>query len=558
MNLIRRYRVIILFITIIVAGIFSSSSLNKFSEFQQHSYISILPALIAILLALFTHQAHLSIFIGIWFGSSIITRDPFQGIARSVDTYLVQSLVDHGHASILIFTIAFGGLIGVISSNGGLAGGLNTVSKYATSNRRSQLVTVLMGYIIFFDDYANTLLVGNMMRPFTDKANISREKLSYLVDSTAAPVASLALISSWTIFQMSLLDSPFKDFNIKINPYFTFLKSIPFSFYSILTLVFVLINVLTKKEFGPMFDAEERSLLEGKVISEDAKPLFDPSLIHEKNNAASHWSNAFLPIAGVVLFTIGGILITGLNNLQDNDSKLYDIIGASDPYASLIWGSCFSSLFAIGLSIWKKLLSLEEALESWVNGVRSVVLACIILVLAWTIGSVCKDINTAEYLVNISSDILQPAMLPFITFLTASIISFATGSSWATMSILVPVFVPMAINLINLSPNEAVQSSIFLATFASVLSGSVFGDHCSPISDTTILSSTASSSDHIDHVKTQIPYSLTVGIISMFVGYIGVGIGLSLVIIFFISILSIFFIIYLLGKPINEVKQIKI
>ena len=229
MNLIRRYRVIILFITIIVAGVFSSSSLNKFSEFQQHSYISILPALIAILLALFTHQAHLSIFIGIWFGSSIIARDPFQGIARSVDTYLVQSLVDHGHASILIFTIAFGGLIGVISSNGGLAGGLNTVSKYATSNRRSQLVTVLMGYIIFFDDYANTLLVGNMMRPFTDKAKISREKLSFLVDSTAAPVASLALISSWTIFQMSLLDSPFKDFNIKINPYFTFLKSIPFS-----------------------------------------------------------------------------------------------------------------------------------------------------------------------------------------------------------------------------------------------------------------------------------------------------------------------------------------
>tara|TARA_B100000945_G_C20419700_1_gene617204 strand:- start:1854 stop:3524 length:1671 start_codon:yes stop_codon:yes gene_type:complete len=555
MNLIRRYRVIILFITIIVAGVFSSSSLNKFSEFQQHSYISILPALIAILLALFTHQAHLSIFIGIWFGSSIIARDPFQGIARSVDTYLVQSLVDHGHASILIFTIAFGGLIGVISSNGGLAGGLNTVSKYATSNRRSQLVTVLMGYIIFFDDYANTLLVGNMMRPFTDKAKISREKLSFLVDSTAAPVASLALISSWTIFQMSLLDSPFKDFNIKINPYFTFLKSIPFSFYSILTLVFVLINVLTKKEFGPMFDAEERSLLEGKVISEDAKPLFDPSLIQEKNNATSHWSNAFLPIAGVVLFTIGGILITGLNNVQDNDSKLYDIIGASDPYASLIWGSCFSSLFAIGLSIWKKLLSLEEALESWVNGVRSVVLACIILVLAWTIGSVCKDMKTADYLVNISSNILEPAMLPFITFLTASIISFATGSSWATMSILVPVFVPMAINLINLSPNEAVQSSIFLATFASVLSGSVFGDHCSPISDTTILSSTASSSDHIDHVKTQIPYSLTVGIISMFVGYIGVGIGLSLVIIFFISILSIFFIIYLLGKPIIEVKQ---
>ena len=554
MNLIRKYQVIILFLAIIGAGVFSSSSFNKFTEFQQHSYISILPALVAILLALLTHQAHLSIFIGIWFGSSIIAHDPFLGITRSVDTYLVQSITDHGHASILIFTIAFGGLIGVISSNGGLTGVLKAVTKYATSNRRSQLVTVLMGYIIFFDDYANTLLVGNMMRPFTDKAKISREKLSYLVDSTAAPVASLAIISSWTIFQMSLLDSPFKDFNIKMNPYFTFLKSIPFSFYSVLTLIFVFINVLMKREYGPMFHAEKRSIFEGKVISDDANPLFDPSLVQEKNNAASHWSNAFFPIASVVLFTIGGLLITGLNNIQNNDYKLYNIIGASDPYASLIWGSCFSSLFAIGLSISKKLLSLEEALESWVNGVRSVVLACIILVLAWTIGSVCKDIKTADYLVNISLSILEPAMLPFITFLTASIISFATGSSWATMSILVPVFVPMAINLINLSPDEAVQSPVFLATFASVLSGSVFGDHCSPISDTTILSSTASSSDHIDHVKTQIPYSLTVGIISMFVGYIGVGMGLSIFTILFISIFLIFSIICLLGKPINKLK----
>ncbi|HJM96089.1 MAG TPA: Na+/H+ antiporter NhaC family protein [Candidatus Marinimicrobia bacterium] len=538
---------------LILGFVFASETGSISSGAGEYSILSILPPLFAILLALVTHEAHLSLFIGIWLGSTLVVQHPISGLTYALDTYMVQTVTDHGHASILIFTMVFGGLIGVISANGGMAGAVHAAARYATSNRRSQLATVLMGFVIFFDDYANTLLVGNMMRPFTDRVKISREKLSYLVDSTAAPVASLAIISSWSVFQMSLLESPFEQFGISVNPYFTFIQSIPFSFYCILTLVFILINVMLKREYGPMHAAENRAISTGKVLADNAKPLLDPSLMQGKNITPSHWSNAFIPIGVVVAVTIGGLIITGLKSVTMENPSLRDIIGAADPYASLIWGSCISSITAIGISVGKGVLNLEKALESWVNGVRSMVMACIILVLAWTIGSVCKDLHTAEYLVSISSNVLTPNMLPFITFGTAAAISFSTGSSWATMSILVPVVVPMALHLMTLDPNAVVESPVFLATFASVLSGSVFGDHCSPISDTTILSSTASASDHIDHVKTQMPYALTVGVLAMTLGCLGVGFGVPVSVILITGSVILFVIIRYVGQPVRAV-----
>ncbi|MDP6088755.1 MAG: Na+/H+ antiporter NhaC family protein [Candidatus Marinimicrobia bacterium] len=553
MKLIQSYKIPAVLLILILGFVFASETGSISSGAGEYSILSILPPLFAILLALVTHEAHLSLFIGIWLGSTLVVQHPISGLTYALDTYMVQTVTDHGHASILIFTMVFGGLIGVISANGGMAGAVHAAARYATSNRRSQLATVLMGFVIFFDDYANTLLVGNMMRPFTDRVKISREKLSYLVDSTAAPVASLAIISSWSVFQMSLLESPFEQFGISVNPYFTFIQSIPFSFYCILTLVFILINVMLKREYGPMHAAENRAISTGKVLADNAKPLLDPSLMQGKNITPSHWSNAFIPIGVVVAVTIGGLIITGLKSVTMENPSLRDIIGAADPYASLIWGSCFSSITAIGISVGKGVLNLEKALESWVNGVRSMVMACIILVLAWTIGSVCKDLHTAEYLVSISSNVLTPNMLPFITFGTAAAISFSTGSSWATMSILIPVVVPMALHLMTLDPNAVVESPVFLATFASVLSGSVFGDHCSPISDTTILSSTASASDHIDHVKTQMPYALTVGVLAMTLGCLGVGFGVPVSVILITGSVILFVIIRYVGQPVRAV-----
>ncbi|MFQ6612232.1 MAG: Na+/H+ antiporter NhaC family protein [Fidelibacterota bacterium] len=516
------------------------------------SWISLLPPLIAIALALITRQTIVSLFAGVWIGVSLLEKNPITGFTTTLDTYLVQSLADTGHASILLFSLGFGGIIGVISANGGMKGIIQAASKYARSGMSGQLSTAVMGVIIFFDDYANTLLVGNMMRPFTDKLKISREKLSYLVDSTAAPVASIAVISTWSVFQMSLLDGPFQEFGITGNPYITFLKSIPYSFYCIFTLVFVFTNILMRREYGPMHQAQMRARTEGKVLGDNANPMMDPHLMEgdEMTTRATHWSNALIPILTVITITLVGLYVTGKNALGEGGGySLQDIISGSDSYAALMWASFTTGGVAILISILKKILTLHKAMEAWLNGVRSMVLACVILVLAWTLGNVCGALNTADYLVHLTAGNISPPMLPAITFFTAALISFSTGSSWATMSIMVPIIAPMTIKIMAMDPNLVVQTPIFISTFAAILSGATFGDHCSPISDTTIMSSMASGADHIDHVRTQLPYALTTGIIAFFSGYLLIGLGASYMVAVLTSLALIFVILRFVGKP---------
>ena len=552
MNLVKRYP-LVLPILLVFCGSLALAA-PGFGEGQSGvSWVSVMPPVVAIVLALITRQAHLSLFMGILIGVCIHTGGIWSGLTTSLDTYLVNSLAgSSSHTSILMFTLAFGGLIGVMSANGGLKGIVAAASKYATNNFRGQLVTAIMGLVIFIDDYSNTLLVGNMMRPFTDSVRISREKLSYLVDSTAAPVASLAAISTWSIFQMSLLDSPYKAHGISANLYLTFLQSIPYSFYCIFTLVFLFATVLMRREMGPMHKAETRSQTTGAVLAENAQPMVDESLVREfEESKLSHWSNGLIPILAVLVITICGLFITGSEGLENGSPKtIRNIIGNSDANASLIWGSFLAGFIAIIMSVSGGLLSLIKAMDAWISGVRSMIMACIILVLAWTIGDVCADMKTAEYIVDLTSGFLTPALLPAVTFFTAAVISFSTGSSWATMSILVPVTVPMSIQLLGGEGNQVVQDPIFLSTFAGVLSGSVFGDHCSPISDTTVLSSTASGSDHIDHVRTQLPYALISGVIALLAGYIFTGLGISLIVSLSVGLVLVIGVLKIFGKPI--------
>ena len=529
-------RKILFILFMLAAGTLLFANSGGAAKTIEPSWISLLPPLTAITLAMVTKQAHVSLFLGIVIGACFITGGLWSGISSSLDHYLVNSLAgSKTHTAILMFTMAFGGLIGVMSANGSLKGVIHAASKYATNNFRGQLLTALMGLVIFFDDYANSILVGNMMRPFTDKVRVSREKLSYLVDSTAAPVASLAAVSTWSIFQMSLLDAPYTNHGITQSTYLTFLQSIPYSFYCIMAIVFLFLTVFMKKEFGPMLKAETRAQTTGAVLSENAQPMMDKVLVAKMDaSTTSHWSNAAIPIVLVLAITIGGLFVTGIQGLNPGDKRsLINIITASDANTALIWGSFLSGFVAIGISMIRGLLNLRDAMDAWIEGARSMILACIILILAWTIGDICAEIKTAEYIVEATKNFLTPALLPAITFVTAALISFATGSSWATMSILVPVTVPMAIQLMQGDPNAIVQTPIFISTFAAVLSGSVFGDHSSPIADTTILSSTASGADHIDHVRTQLPYALICAAIALIGGYFLTGIGVNV----FVSIL---------------------
>ena len=519
------------------------------------NWLSVLPPLVAIILALVTRETLVSLFAGIWIGVTILKANLIDGFLTTLDTYLVGALADTSHASIILFTLGFGGMIGVISANGGMRGIVDIATRHAKTRRQGQITTVFMGVVIFFDDYANTLLVGNMMRPLTDKLRISREKLSYLVDSTAAPVASLAVISTWSIFQMSLLNGPYEQFGVTENPYITFIRSIPYSFYCLLTIAFILINTITRREYGPMYKAERRTVLTGAVMQPGANPMTDTSQIDSGDHygKASHWTNSIIPIIAVVLIAMLGLFVTGKRALEVGMApSIRNIIGGADSYAALMWGSYSAGIIAIIITVSKRLLSLNKAVNAWLNGARSMLLGCSVLVLAWTLGKVSEDLGTAQFLVEISSDFLTPQILPAVIFLTAAAISFSTGTSWATMSILVPIVMPMAMHLLQWTPDEVVASPIFVRTFAAILSGSVLGDHCSPISDTTILSSTASGSDHIDHVRTQLPYALTVGIIALFVGYLFIGFGGNLSISIILGILLSFAVLMIFGKPIRR------
>ncbi|MDH3215986.1 MAG: Na+/H+ antiporter NhaC family protein [Candidatus Krumholzibacteria bacterium] len=522
------------------------------------SIFTILPPLLAILMALVFRQVVIALFAGVWLGAFFVND---YAVIRSffyvVDHYVVDSLGGEGgsdHVSIAIFTLLLGGMVGVFSRIGGTRGVVDVISRLATTPRRGQLATWLMGIAVFFDDYTNTLIVGNTMRPITDKLRISREKLSYIVDSTAAPVACIAVITSWIGFEISLVKDAFDTLGLDRNPFTTFVASIQYSFYPLMTLLFGALIAISTRDFGPMLTAERRARLKGDLLAENAVPLssIDTEISFEFSGPA-RWYNAAIPIVVVVIGTFVGLVLTGRSSLVESGSDPYslmDTIRESNSFVALLWSSLAGCVVAIVLGLTQRLATLTEIMNAWVAGVKSMVAAIIILVLAWCIGSVCSDLHTADYLVAKVSGFLTPGMLPTIVFLVAAAISFSTGTSWGTMTILTPISIPLVIRISELNAlAPGAQEVILLSSISAVLAGSVFGDHCSPISDTTIMSSMASGADHIDHVRTQLPYAVSVAVIAVILGYIPTGYNIPSVIALLLCSVAVFVVIRIAGKP---------
>jgi Na+/H+ antiporter NhaC len=419
---------------------------------------------------------------------------------------------------------------------------------------RGQLAAYIMGLVIFFDDYSNTLIVGPTMRPLTDRLRISREKLAYIVDSTAAPVASIALISSWIGMEVGLIDDALDAMNLGYEPYVVFVHSIAFRFYPILALIFVLMVILTDRDYGPMLKAELRARREGKVIRDGARPAsdFDTDALAPPSDKPRRWYNAIVPIAVMTVVTILGMYFTGREALVaagESDFGLSNVFGNGDSYVSLIWASFSGCAVALIMTLAQRILPLKETLEAWIMGLKAMLFAFVILVLAWSLGEITLDVHTAEYLIHLLTGNLDPRLLPVIIFIVCALISFATGTSWGTMAIMMPVVVPLAVALSGEAGyGESDTYTILLGAVSSVLAGSVWGDHCSPISDTTILSSMASSCDHIDHVRTQMPYALLVGVVGMAVGDIPTAYGMSPWISILLGSAILLGVLYLFGK----------
>lgn len=537
---------------------------------ENYGIWSLLPPLVAIVLAFATKQVLASLFVAIWVGASITMEGnlllrPLSGFGETVIKYITGSVADPWKAGIIVFSLSLGGMIGVVAKSGGAKAIADWLAGKAKTARSGQIVTWAMGLIIFFDDYSNTLLVGNTMRPLTDKLRISREKLSYITDSTAAPVASMALISTWIAYEIGLLKDAFAAVNVDVNAYEAFLRSIPYRFYSLITLFFVLGIAWLHRDYGPMLKAEIRARKTGKVVADGSNPLASKELtdMKIKKGIPLRALNAIIPVLTVVLVVIIGLYINGKSTiLSGDDSELIariqanplafqsiqSSIGNADASVVVTWASFTGSLVAILLVVVQGILTLREAIDAWVDGAKSLMIAAIVLVLAWGIGALCENLGTADYLVGILQGNVPVAIIPLSVFLLGCFIAFSTGTSWGTTAILMPIAVPLVYKL----SAAGEPGRLAFATIGAVFTGAVFGDHCSPISDTTIMSSMASASDHIDHVRTQMPYAITCAVIAIILGYIPAAFNVHPLISIVLGIAAAWAIIRFLGKDVES------
>ncbi len=534
-------------------------------------WISLLPPLLAIALALIFREVVISLFLGVWLGAFFWTgMDPVAALWRAVDRFAVPALADPDHAAIIVFSLLLGGMVGVMAKSGGTRGVVEAVRPLATTPRRAQLATYLAGMSIFFDDYANTLIVGNTMRPITDRMKVSREKLAYVVDSTAAPIAAIVFVSTWVGFEISLIDEGLgiaaeqagtapqvaSDL-LSANAFTVFIHSIPYLFYPILALIFVGLVIWTQRDFGPMWEAENRASRGDGLYREDAMLMTDTSggAMEPAEDAPERWYNAALPVLTVIAVVLGGLYFDG-RAAAGAGAGLWAVFGEADPFAALLWGSLAGCVVAIVLSVGQGILDARDAIDAWLGGLRAMVLAAVILVLAWSLSEVTQVLGTAAYLSGVLAEGLPLFLVPVLTFVTGAAIAFATGTSWGTMAILLPIVIPLVVSMGGgVDFRGGGTYTVLLGSISAVLAGAIWGDHCSPISDTTVMSSMGTACDHMDHVRTQLPYALLVGVVAMAVGDVPTALGLSPWISYAVGAGVLFLVLRFLGRPDHESPQ---
>jgi Na+/H+ antiporter NhaC len=500
---------------------------------------SLFPPIAAILVAIFSGRLLLGLSLAILTGGFLAVPEslplidvPGFVIRKAVLDFLWAPLESSFQLYILAFTAALIGMVKVTLLSGGNAGIANLLASRAQGARSTRVAAFLMGLAIFFDDYANTIVVGSTLRPIADRFRVSREKLAYIVDSTAAPIAGVAVISTWIGYEVGLFDDLMRDLRTGISGYQLFFSILLLRFYCLFTLAFVAASSWFQRDFGPMLRAERRAQSTGQVLRPGATPLTgrQSEEVTPAKGVVPVWWAAAAPVLTVIFGVIFGMA------LDTVDHPIVSQIRMSDSFLSAkYWTACFSnantprvlfvsamvgSILAIIIATTRRdtetghlAIRVSVAIGVWARGIVGVYYAIAILILAWAIKEVCTELGTSIYLTAALSSILSPGLLPLLTFGLASLVAFSIGTSWTTMAILIPTVVPLAHSLGGL-PLTAL-------TAAAVLDGAIFGDHCSPISDTTVMSSIASGCDHIDHVKTQLPYALTTMCLAAIVGYLG-------------------------------------
>ncbi len=498
------------------------------AEGQPPSLLSLLPPLIAIILAILLRKPVISLFAGVLGGSWLvqylsgksIAGVLGQGTAKVVTGYLIPVAKDQFYYEIILFVVAMLAMVGIMTRAGGVQGLMDRIARLANTARRTQIATWLMGLAIFFDDYANTILVGSTMRPLTDRFKVAREKLAYIVDSTAAPVAGLSLLSTWIAFEVSTFSHSLPDAGLSIGDgYAVFLHTLPYRFYCLFTLFFVGLVVMSGRDFGPMLKAEERAR-SGLLLNPGSKPMVSKEAtdLEMEEGVKPKAINALLPLGVFVIGTLYFILKGGeyWNHDMTTIHGWTEVLFAGSGSAPLMYGALAGFGVAIVLALGAGLRM--GIVTASISSVRSMGIAIAILFLAWMLGSVCGDLGTSTYLTVQLGDTLPPLTLPLALFLLSALVAFSTGSSWSTMTILLPLVVGLSFRLGEASVTGGYL--LMVMSIGAVLEGAIFGDHCSPISDTTVMSSIASAADHIDHVRTQMPYAMVTMGTALVLGYL--------------------------------------
>lgn len=569
----RSYRVFLLTLIMLImasTAVFAADVAEVNAE--KFGLWTILPPIIAIALAFITKNVVISLFIGTLSGCfllQIIGSNPFMAIIQAFLDFVqraLNSLAGPWNAGIVLQVMVIGGVISLVSKMGGAKAIAESLAKKAKTPRSAQLITWFLGVLVFFDDYANSLIVGPIMKPVADKMKISRERLSFIIDATAAPIAGIMIVSTWIGLEVGLIKDGFTLIGQEVDAFGVFLSTIPYRFYNILILIFVVATSLLLRDFGPMRKAEINA--RKGYISDASKEItldkdVEDEMAPKEGVKLSVW-NAIIPIGALMISALISFYYSGytaimggedvvLQNLMTTSPASFTAIreafSASDASVALFQSALFASIVAIFMAVCKKIFTFSEAVEVWIDGMKGLIITGVILILAWSLSSVIKELGTAAYLVKLLSSSIPQFLLPSIIFILGAVISFATGTAYGTMGILMPLAIPLSYSI---SP----EMGYVIVGTSAVLTGAIFGDHCSPISDTTIMSSMGAGCDHISHVRTQMSYALSVAAITILFGYIPVGLGLSIWLVLPLATAAIFALVYFVGKPVDNVEVI--
>ncbi|EGK8001190.1 Na+/H+ antiporter NhaC family protein [Campylobacter upsaliensis] len=561
-------------------ALFADAKVN--AEF--YGFITLLPPFIAIILAFITKDVILSLFMGVLSGTFLLSLasniffvdtialiniyDTLVESFSKIISYVLKSTSDPVNAGIILQILCIGGLVALITKMGGAKAIALQFAKRAKTAISAQLNTWLIGLLIFFDDYANLLIVGPIMRPLADKFKISREKFAFIIDSTAAPVAGIAIISTWIGLEVSLIKNAYASIGIdNISAFGIFVETIPYRFYNIFMLFFVALTAIMGREFGSMYAAQIRAKTTGQIAPVSKSAALDTAELEDqflapKDGIEIRAFDAIVPVMTLIILAILGFYFNGFSVLEGEElanakanplsfETLRSAFGSADSSIVLFQAALFAAIVAIFIGVRRRIFNIKEAIETWIYGWKTMIFTIVLLLLAWSLSSIVKDLGTSTFITHLLADKLPEFILPATIFAFASLISFAIGTSYGTMGVLMPLAVPLAFEVAKLNglEGEALHHYMVL-NISCVLTGAIFGNHCSPISDNVILSSMSAKCDHMEHVRTQIPYALFICAISLFTGYIPTALGLSVWLVLPLNFILITLLLRIIGKKV--------